>query len=154
MKFSSREDIEAPIDHVYAAVTDFGAYERQALRRGADVRRTDGSGPAVLGSTWDVAFSYRGKDRKLKAKLVRYDDQGLQLDTTSSGIDGQTVIDLVPLSPKRTRLAVSIEMKAKSLPARLLLQSLKLAKASLTTRFKKRVADFASDVESRYKPGT
>ncbi len=153
MKFSAREDIEAPMDHVYRAITDFPAFERQALRRGADVRRTDISGGATVGATWDVKFSFRGKERNMKALLARLDDQGLQLDTVSSGIDGQTVVDLVPLSPRRTRLAVSIELKAKTLSARLLLQSLKLAKASLTTRFKKRVADFASDVEGRYKPG-
>lgn len=153
MKFSSREDIEAPIDHVYKAVTDFGTFERQALRRGADVRRVDGSAAPQQGSAWDVAFSFRGKDRKLRAQLARLDDQGLQLDTSSSGINGETVIELVPLSPKRTRLAVSIDLRAKSLSARLLLQSLKLAKASLTTRFKKRVAEFASDVEGRYRPG-
>ncbi len=153
MKFSSREDIEAPIDHVYAAITDFPAFERQALRRGADVRRTDGSGPAQEGATWQVAFSFRGKERKLKAELTRLEEQGLQLNTASAGIDGETVVDLVPLSPRRTRLAVSIELRAKSLSARLLLQSLKLAKANLTHRFKKRVAEFASDVEGRYKPG-
>ncbi len=153
MKFSSREDIEAPIDHVYRAVTDFPAFERQALRRGADVRRVDGTGPAQQGSAWDVAFSFRGKERKMKAVLARLEEQGLQLDTDSSGIDGVTLIDLVPLSPKRTRIAVSIELRAKSLSARLLLQSLKLAKANLTHRFKKRVADFGSDVEARYKPG-
>jgi hypothetical protein len=34
-----------------------------------------------------------------------------------------------------------------------MLQSLKLAKSNLTNRFKKRVADFAVDVEDRFKTG-
>ena len=39
MKSSKREDIEAPIDYVYARVTDFQGFERQALRRAADLQR-------------------------------------------------------------------------------------------------------------------
>lgn len=151
MKFSAREDIEAPIDHVFRNVSDFAAYERQALRRGADVRRVDSAEPPQAGSAWDVTFAYRGKERKLRGTLTRVDQHGIQLDTTSSGIDGVTQIELVPLSPARTRLAVSIDMKAKSLSARLLLQSLKLAKSSLSGRFKKRVAEFAEEIEARHR---
>lgn len=151
MKFSAREDIEAPIDHVFQIVTDFDAFERQALRRGADVKRLD-QGPPTVGSAWDVSFTFRGKERRLTATLTQMDPQGLLIDAVSPNIDAATQIELVPLSPARTRLAISIELKAKTLTARLMLQSLKLAKASLTQRFKKRVAEFSEDTEARYKP--
>lgn len=152
MKFSAREDIEAPLDHVYSMVSDFGALERQALRRGASVQRLDGRGPVVVGSNWDVAFTFRGKDRKLKAKLTGLEPQMITVETTSGGIDGVTEIELVQLSASRTRLAVAIELKASSLTARLLLQSLKLAKSNLMTRFKRRIGDYATEIENRYRP--
>ena len=151
MKFSAREDIEAPIAHVHAAITDFASFERQAMRRGAEVRRLDGSGPAGQGSQWDVAFSFRGRDRKLRATLAQVDPQTVRMRTESPGLDGDLAIELVPLSAKRTRMAVVIEMKAKTLTARLMLQSLKLAKANLAQRFKTRVADHAKDIEARYR---
>lgn len=150
MKFSAREDINAPADHVWTEVCDFAGFERQAMRRGADVQRVD-AGPVVEGSAWDVAFSFRGKDRQLRAEVTRLDGpNGLTLNTTSSGIDGVVTIELVPLTPQRTRFAMSVEMSAKTLPARLLLQSLKLAKANLTNRYKKRIGDFAEEIERRY----
>ncbi|SEW38214.1 hypothetical protein SAMN04488515_2441 [Cognatiyoonia koreensis] len=153
MKFSTREDIEAPVDYVFGQVSDFGAFERQALRRGAEVRRVD-SGPFKEGSSWDVAFKFRGKDRNMRANLEHLDaPNGFRIETVANGIDGLTQVDLVPLSPHRTRIAVSIDLTAKSLSARLLLQSLKLAKSNLTNRFKKRIADFSQDIEDRYRTG-
>jgi len=151
MKFSTREDIEAPIDHVFAAVTDFSAFERQALRRGAEVRRVD-QGPVQLGSAWDVAFQFRGKDREMRATISTFDPpNALVVDTSAAGIDGVTNVELMPLSPHRTRIAVSIDLSAKTLSARLLLQSLKLAKNTLTKRFKSRIAEQAEAIEDRYR---
>ena len=78
---------------------------------------------------------------------------GLQVDIMSKNIEGVSVIELVPLSPSRTRLAVSIDLSAKSLTARLMLQSMKLAKASLSNRFKTRLRDYAQEIEARQRRG-
>lgn len=152
MKFSTREDIEAPIDHVYGRVTDFGGFERQALRRGGEIRRLDNAPSPQVGSAWDVSFQFRGKDRKMVANLVQLDEPSvMQIDTEAAGIDGETKVELVALSRTRTRLAVTMELKPKSLSARLLIQSLKLAKSNLSRKFKLRVSEFAEDTENRYK---
>ncbi|MDG1354009.1 MAG: hypothetical protein P8P70_12775 [Sulfitobacter sp.] len=62
-------------------------------------------------------------------------------------------IELVALSKSRTRLMVSFDIKPLNLSARLLVQSLKLAKTSLTKKFKLRVAEFAKTLEDRHKRG-
>lgn len=150
MKFSTREDIAAPIAFVFDRMSNFEHFERQALRRGAHVRRSD-HGQYAVGSAWDVRFKYRGKERSLQANLARFDDpQLIQVDSLTSGIEGVTLIELVPLSPARTRIAVSIDLRAKTLSSRLLLQSLKLAKSNLTGRFKKRIADYAQSIEDQH----
>ncbi|KQI67781.1 DNA polymerase III subunit gamma/tau [Loktanella sp. 3ANDIMAR09] len=153
MKFSAREDIEAPIDVVFASVTDFDTFERQMIRRGAEVRRTDPDGIAGVGSVWDVAFSYRGRARKITATVARMEKPNLlELTLVANGLNGVSTIELLPLSQNKTRMSMAIDLSAKTLSARLLLQSLKLAKSNLTNRFKKRVADFAASIESREKP--
>lgn len=152
MKFSTREDIEAPIDHVFGRVSDFAGFERQALRRGGEIRRLDKAPEPQVGSAWDVSFQFRGKERKMTAHLVQLEaPSAMQIDTKSSGIDGETKVELVALSRTRTRLAITMELKPKSLSARLLIQSLKLAKSNLSRKFKLRIADFAEDTETRYK---
>ena len=151
MKFSTREDIEAPIAYVFAQASDFGAFERRALRQGAEVQRK-GDGEVAAGTAWDVAFDFRGRPRRVTATLTAFDPpNGMVIESVSDGLDAITEVDLIALSQSRTRVMVSIDLKARTLTARLLLQSLKLAKTRLGKRFKGRVVDFCEDVEDRYR---
>ena len=147
MKLSTREDIEAPIPTVYAAVTDFDGFERQLLRRGVDVTRDEACPPDVPGARWNAMFSWRGRQQNLDAELVSIErDQGYAIESRSSGVVCLSVVDLVALSKSRTRLFVSVDLRPTTLSSRLFIHSLKLAKGSLGRRFKARVADFASGI--------
>lgn len=151
MKFSTREDIEAPIDFVFAQVSDFPAFERRALRQGAEVGRRD-TAPIGAGAVWDIAFRFRGRPRQVVATLARFEAPTVMvIDSATEGLDVVTEVDLIALSQTRTRVMVSFEMKARSLTARLLLQSLRLARAKITKRFKARVLEFAEQIEDRYR---
>lgn len=153
MKLSTREDIEAPIGYVYHRVSDFESFERRALRQGIDVScRSEGA--ARVGTIWDIAFEFRGRQRNVEAELNKLElEQAIEIESQSDGLVAVTQIDLVALSATRTRVLVSFDMKAKTLTARLLLQSLKLAKTKLTKRFKARVLDYAENVEDDYRRG-
>lgn len=151
MKFSTREDIEAPIDYVFGRVTDFSGFERRALRQGAQVVRRQ-SGAVAQGDVWDMSFTFRGRDRKVAAMLAQLDPpQGLRIESVSDGLTALTAVELVALSSARTRVMVSFDLKAGTLTARLLVQSLKLAKARLAKRFTARVRDYAEDIEDDYR---
>jgi len=153
MRFSTREDIAAPIEVVFGAVSDFNGFERAAMRRGVDVVRTDELKNPGAGMTWKAQFPFRNRTRNANLKLVDYDpSNGLELFTRSSGIESSLVIDLVALSRNRTRMNLSLDLRPKTIPGRLMIQSLRLAKATLNKRFRKRVADFAENVEERYGP--
>ena len=57
------------------------------------------------------------------------------------------------MSKTRTRIILETRLSASSLSARLLLQSLKLAKSGVLKRFRDRVGAFADDLEKRYRDG-
>lgn len=154
MNFVTTEDIEAPIDIVYRAFSDFDSFERSALRRGLQVLPIgqDDLGGAVRG--WNVVFQFRGKKRETAARLLEVvQDQGFTISGVTGGIDGAMVVDLVALSKMRTRLKVSMDVSAKTLSSRLLLQSMKLAKTKLSQRFEKRVSTMAQELEDGFKAG-
>ncbi|ASM73566.1 MULTISPECIES: SRPBCC family protein [Roseobacteraceae] len=152
MKFSTREDIEAPIDTVFDMLCDFEGFERSAMRRGAEVQRVDRLAKPGVGMMWDVVFSMRGKMRKVQLEMARFErPQEMLLVYRAAGLEGTFQIELMALSRSRTRIAISFELVPMNLSARLLVQSLKLAKTSLTKRFKLRVAEYAKGMEERHK---
>ncbi len=145
MRFSTREDIDAPFESVFAAVSDFDAFERRMLRRGVDVTRDEAMRLDRVGAKWKAKLNWRGRVHDIDAELVEIDPgTGYAIVSRASGIDCMSSVDLVALSKTRTRLFVSVDLKPTTLSSRLLLQSLRLAKGTLTRRFKGRVRDFAS----------
>ncbi len=155
MKLNTKEDIEASIEEVFAALTDFDGFERAALRRGAEVARTDQPRVTGLGQGWRMAFDYRGKRRQLTARLVGFDrPNALRFAGSSKALDGEMLVDLVALSRRRTRVAVSLEILPKTLAARIFVQSLRLAKGRVTDRFARRIKAFAVVIEDRLRKPT
>lgn len=145
MKFSAREDIEAPIEDVFVAVSDFDAFERRMLRRGVDVTRNEAINIGQIGAQWRVKFRWRGRAHDVNAELVSLaPGEGYAISSKASGIECLSTVDLVALSKMRTRLFVSIDLTPTTLSSRLLIQSLRLAKGNLTRRFKSRVHEFAA----------
>jgi hypothetical protein len=154
MKFSTKEDVEAPIGVVFEMLCDFEMFERSAMRRGAEVQRTDAKTAPGVGMAWNAAFNLRGKGRQVEIEMVTFEKPDeMVLECRSQGLMTLLTIELVALSKNRTRVMVSFDIKPLNLSARLLVQSLKLAKASLTKKFKLRVAEFAKSLEDRHKRG-
>jgi carbon monoxide dehydrogenase subunit G len=151
MIFTTREDIEAPIEAVFDMLCDFESFERSAMRRGAEVQRVDKLTSPGPGMTWNAVFQMRGRRREMQIEMVTFDRPNeMVLESTSPGIVGQMRFDLIALSRSRTRLAVALEVKPLNLSARLLVQSLKLGKGRLQGRYNAKVSEYARGMEDRY----
>ncbi len=151
MKFSTRQDVEAPIDFVFRHAADFEAHARQAMRRGIGVARADNLAEPAPGMCWNLQFTYRGKDRRMFGELVEFDVPGrFVIQSESGGIESLFEAEFLTLSKGRTRLRAGLRISPRTLSARLFVQSLKLAKGRLSEAFASRVAQFAEDIEDRY----
>ena len=152
MKFSTKEDIEAPIEAVFDMLCEFESYERSAMRRGAEVQRTDSLRAPGVGMMWQTRFDLRGKPREMEIEMIRFDrPTEMALEARSANVLAHMTLDLMALSRTRTRIQVALDIKPQTLLARLLVQSFKLAKTSLTKKYKLRVAEYAKTMEERYK---
>ncbi len=152
MKVTSRHDIDAPAAFVFETLTDFDSWERSAMRRGADVVRTDRMTAVAAGLAWLVRFRFRGKERKLAVRLASIDAPArIGFAMEGALFDATSVIDLMELGPNRTRLVMVGEAKPKTLGARLMLQSLRLARARVQRQVDRRVAAIADEITDRYR---
>lgn len=150
MKFTTKGDIEAPLDFVFATLTDYDGWERVVRKRGATVRRSDG--PVEVGTLWQATFQFRGKSRDATVRLASVvPDKRLIFVASGASVDAEITLDLIALNPKRTRLAIATEMKPRNLAARLFIQSLKLARGKIQQRFDQRSASLAAEIGARYR---
>ena len=152
MKLTTRQDIEAPLAFVHEVLTDFDGWERAAMRRGADVTRTDTLSRPGIGMSWQSSFKFRGKERNIHLALKDWDAPGrLGFDGGSTAIGGNAVLDLIEMSANHTRLHVGLEVTPKTMGARLFLQSIRLARGRMDRHFDQRVAQMAAEIENRYR---
>jgi hypothetical protein len=155
MRFASRTDIEAPAGYVFRRLADFAHWERLALRRGAEVVRTER--PKLGGRTgtdpvWLVRFMFRGKERRITLRVgdIAAPDR-LGFSWVGQLFEGSGSIELLALGAGRTRLTLVSEVKPKSLAARMILQSLRLARGRVQARLDARMAAAAAELAARWQ---
>ena len=152
MRFTTKQDIEAPVAFVFKALSDFDIWERAAMRRGAEVERTDKRLVSGPGMSWKAQFSYRGRARLIDLQLVTFDaPTQLAFAGQSQAVEGTAQVDMMEMSSRRTRIHVVTEVTPRTLAARLFLQSLRLARARIDRKFEQRIAQLAADIEHRYR---
>lgn len=152
MKINGKHDVDVPLGFVARVLADIHGWERAALRRGLDVRRTDRLAAAGVGSSWNARFSFRGKPRVVELKVIELDPNG-RIVVSFVGKSAQGTATLVPLamSAHRTRVTASLDVQARTLSARLLFQSMRLARQRVVRKFEQRLAQFCAEVETRFR---
>ncbi len=148
MKLTVRQDIAAPAEAVYAAVTDFELFLGRLNGHGVRILPLDGPEPPEPGAKWQAALGWRGSHYDIDIELVSVEPgTGYALEAHSSGIIGLGVVDLVALSEVRTRLMVSLDFRATSISARFLLSTAVLTRGVFERRLQDAVARYGKEIE-------
>ena len=151
MKLTTRCDVQAPLDFTYRCLVDFGAWEQAARRRNVEVERPAGLPLTGVGASWRVRFAFRGKTRRATIRVADLTpDQKAAFALDSPALEGEVDVDLQRLSPRHTRLRLIITLKPKTLAARLLLNTARLAKGRITGKLDQRMDQLGADIEARY----
>jgi hypothetical protein len=151
MKLTVKTDIDAPVEFVHAFLGDNATWEREAIRRGVEIERPADMPLRGVGAGWRIKLRFRGRVRNV---LIRVDeivqDEVIGYSFEGQALFGTTEMETKALSPRRSRLKVSIDAKPKTLAARLFLNTLRLARRKVEERMEKRVTQLGTRIEERY----
>lgn len=152
MKLTAKTDLEVPAAAVFAVLIDHPSWEREAIRNGVEVERPAGSPAMGVGAEWRIRGHFRGKARKVAVRIDEMTpDQKLALGLDSPSVDGTCRLEVMVLSPRRSRLRVDLEVKPKTLAARLFVNTMRLAKGRVQARFEGRLGQLGARIKDRYE---
>jgi hypothetical protein len=145
MKFSTRTEVNTPVEDAFAAFADFDTFARLAEARGARMERLPGEVFA-----WRARFEWNGAAREVKGDIVRFEPpRGYAAAMIAGGLEGDLEVEVTPLSAGRSQVRVAMEWRPVTMSARVLLKSLKLVKGRLDARFAARVDEYAARIGTR-----
>jgi hypothetical protein len=151
MKLTAKTDLEVPAAAVFAALIDHPVWEREAIRNGVEIERPVGSPATGVGAEWRIRGHFRGTARKVQVRIEELTpDQRLALGIDSPSIEGTSRLEIMVLSPRRSRLRVDLEVKPKTLAARLFINTMRLAKGRVQAKFENRLGQLGARIKDRY----
>lgn len=150
MQFATNEVIAAPIERVFVILSDFAALEAVAPKYNVEMKRLDSLTEAGVGLSWDIGFRLRGKAREVIVDVTRFEaPQFLEFSGVSKTFELKLKIALSALSAGQTRMKMVTEVTPRTLGARLIVQSAKLARGRITKRYERGVAQIAQEIAAR-----
>ena len=151
MRLTSREEIDVPLAFAYAQLSDPAGWEQVALRRGVDLRRLGPQPGQGAGPVWAVGFVWRGKRREATFALTACDPPSrLAFAGTGGALDAVLAVDLTEIGPCRTRIVTRADLRPRTLVARMLVQSLRLARERVEAQFRGRTAQVGAEIAARF----
>lgn len=151
MKLTAKTDLEVPAAFVFAALADTQTWEREAIRNGVEVERPPGTPDSGVGAEWRVRGHFKGKARKALIHIQEMTPgQRMTMSIDSPSMDGVVQVEVMVLSPRRSRMRADLEVKPKTLAARLFINTLRLAKGRVQARFEKGLVKLGARIKDRF----
>lgn len=152
MKLRVAEDVAAPSEWVWDGFTDFSDIEDEVREGGADLARVGGWQDAHLGASWRGALPVRGKVRPIEARIsVFAPREAFAVESRIGGMQCRYAASFVPLAEPVTRVSVVLDLQASTLSARLVLQSMKVARRRVLQRLEGAIVRQGQSVERDWR---
>lgn len=151
MKFDHSKDIAAPLEFVYAQLTDFEQFQRLAARRNTRVTRLDSLAGIGPGMRWRLNFRLRGREREIELRLHDLvPHRRILYAIDGQATSGSAQIELAAVSPDVTRMTNSISVNGRKLGMWLVLQSMRLAHGRVASRIDDAAERLAEKIGRRW----
>mgnify|MGYP002152317409 FL=1 len=137
---------------VWERFIDFSGFEEETRGRGVTLTRVGNWTETAENVEWRGVVTIHGKARPIASRVAQLVAQKLcVIESRIGGMECHYEMNFVPLSTEVTRVALVMDLSAKTLTARLLLQTLKLARSRVLQRLQGLIARQGNEVEAAYR---
>lgn len=152
MKLKTHHDLDVGNHILFAGLANPTRWERAALRKGIEVTRLDAGDGLVPGAAWQIAGMLKGKLRVGHLKLRAIEEAQMMLyDFETPMFLGVFSIRLLEMSARRTRIALEVEVRPRTLAGRIILQGARLGRQKMEKRFHQRSGIILNDLISNLR---
>lgn len=152
MIFETSEEVDVPRDFAFSRFGDFTRYEAAARAYGADIRRVNGFTELAEGAGWRGSVMVRGKTRGVEATVTRLvRPEHAQMQTLVGGMTVTVDLTFEELGPEQTLVRAKASLRATTLAARLILQTVKLGRRQIQAKLDSRIVALANEYEDEYR---
>ena len=152
MHVTATERCAVPVDRAVAAMTAYDAWEAAIGRRAPAMRRVT-PGPIREGTEWRTTLALLGAERHIESALRSVEETAdggvrLRFDGTAQGVRADVTSRAVPDGAAACRIETTVDLTAQSLPGKLLLKGLSMARGPVEDRLARGLRRFARNVEA------
>lgn len=152
MKLKVAEDVDAPLGFVYVRMADFTRLEEEIRGRGAELKRDGNWTQAAAGCGWKGNVTVRGKPRRIDASIGHMaENDTILVESKVGGMDCTYEMTFYEMAPEITRVSTVLELKPNTLSARLVIQTLKLARGRVLQKMTGSLVRRGNEIEAEYR---
>lgn len=150
MRLAAQSDLDLPIEQAFREAADIVRLERQLLRRGIGVMRTDTLAAPGPGMGWAADLPVAGTLRPVTGTLTVWEPPARAvLSADAARLDGELSAEFTALSRQATRVRVALNLRATTLRDRMMLGGMQISRRRLERRFAEIVRDYLDVVAAR-----
>lgn len=140
LRLTARTTIPAPLEMCWDRVVDIDAVLERVPHKRVDIVRSAGSGPASIGSAWEVALHFAGQDHRGQLTVAELSQpRHCRFEGGTDSVGLALSIDMSALAVDQTALVVIADGTPLSFSGRLMLKPLQIIKPAIEAKFQDRV---------------
>lgn len=152
MELSYTNIINVPQEFAFARATDFEKFEADGFGKLAPFEPVSEIRAPEIGARWKTSSEFQGRPRRFSLQLYTLEaNQKMVLGNKSEKYDVESHFGFEPKGDEATEFTFHLIAKAQSITARLILQTIQLARGRIESSMKSDFDAMATRMEAAYQ---
>ncbi|MCF6274107.1 MAG: hypothetical protein L3J37_13165 [Rhodobacteraceae bacterium] len=152
MELSYKSTINVPHKFAFERATNFEKFEIEGFGKLAPFEPVSDIRAPEIGARWKTSSEFQGRPRRFSLQLFQLEpSQKMVLGNKSEKYDVEAHFDFEDIAPEETGFSFLLVAKAQSITARLILQTIQLARGRIESSMKADFETMAQKMEAAYR---